>query len=218
MAIKVGNKIASALLTGKAQRSGLNYYLSNMGLPIENFFDNLPQGLSKDELVDYLNKIGSQSAFVPKYVTELATGHDFFRRKPIKENVTASEYATMPQFVKDFLQLKEVKIDYVNKKGQKVKYSKWVGSPYKIHLIRSLPTSRVVTTAGSIADENMTTLGKLIKNTTGIRIYPVDVEQMEEKELKTYLREVEDILTNYGEAAQFTKTYIPKEKKTSIFK
>ena len=219
LAIKIGSKSASALLTGKAQKSGLNYYLSNMGTPIENFFNNIPQGISKKDIVDYLNKVGSQSAFVPKYITELATGHDFFRQNQVKENITATEYATMPKLIKDFLELKEVKIDYTDNKGRKVKYSKWVGNPYKIHFIRSLPTSRFVSTAGSMSDENMTTLGKLIKNTTGIRVYPVDVEQMENKELKEYLKEVEGILGNYGEVSQFSTTYIPKENKaTSIFR
>lgn len=201
LAIKVGNK------------NGLAQYLTGMGLPIENALQILPQGLSLDEIVDYLNKIASQGAFVPKFIAELATGHDFFRNKPLKDVYTGNEYASFPEFVKDFLKLKEKKVDYIDKNGKKVKYSQWIGDPVRLHLLRSLPTSRFSSTIGNITDKDITTTGKLLKNTTGIKIYPVDVQKMEEKELKQYIREIEDTLTNYGVTAQFTATYVPKEKK-----
>lgn len=210
--------LSEGLAVRLSKKNGLVNYLYGLGLPIENFFQNLPQGVSKDEMVDYLNKLASQSSFVPKYITELATNHDFFRDKPLKEVYNATEFASFPQFVKDFLEIKEREVDYVDDNGKRVKYTIYVANPYKLHLLRSLPTSRLSGTIGGLTDENQTTVGKLLKYTTGIKIYPIDVAKMEEKELKDYINEVEGTLVNYGVLRSFTNVYQPKEKtKKSIF-
>lgn len=212
LALKANKGIASNLLSKQAQKSGLVYYLTGMGLPLENAFSNLPQGINRDDMIQYLNKLASQTDFGAKYVTELATGHVFFQNKPIKDVYTANEYANTPQFIKDFLELKEKKVEYTDAKGNKIKYSQWVGNPYKIHLLRSLPTSRGFTTAASASDDNLTTLGKIIKNVTGIKIYPLDVETMSNKELKTWISDAADILENYGELRKFESYYEDKTK------
>ena len=214
--------IAESLAIKLGVNKGLTQYLTQMGLPIENFFQNLPQGISRKEMTDYLNKVASQSAFIPKYLTELATAHEFFRNKPLKEIMDAKDYANAPQFLKNWLEYKKVPVDYTNKKGERIKYDKYVANPYKLHLLRSLPTSRGVSTVAPFTElmggdenpySNISTLGKLIKATTGLKIYDVDPEKMQEQELKNYIKEVEDVLTNYGVTAQFEKTYITDSTK-----
>jgi len=169
---------------------------------------------------EYLNQVASQSAFLPKYLAELTTGHEFFRNKPIKDNITGNEFATMPQFLKDFLELQPREVKYTDKNGRKVEYTMWVGNPYKIHLLRSLPTSRITSTSGQIADERYSTSAKLLRLLTGIKIYPIDVERMQEKEINEYINTVEDILVNYGVLRKYENTYEPTKtkQKTSIFK
>jgi len=138
-------------------------YLTGMGLPIEGFFANLPQGISNKEMVDYLNKIGSQSAFVPKFIVEMATGYEFFRNKPIKDNYRANDMANMSEFLKKWLKLKKNEVDYVSKKtGKRIKYTEYIADHYRLHLLRSLPTSRFTNTVVGILDENQTPIAKML--------------------------------------------------------
>ena len=219
LSFRIEDGITSGLITPEMQKSGVAFYLAGLGLPLENFFENLPQGISVDDMKGFFGKVASQSAFVPKFFAELTTGHDFYRDKPIKEVIYANEYNVMPQFLKDWLELKEKKVDYTDDEGRRIKYTTYIANPYKLHLLRALPSSRAVATIGGIASEDLTMAGKLLKNTTGVRIYSVDIGKMEEKEQQEYLDEIEQILINYGEVAEFRRTWIPKESEpTSIFK
>lgn len=98
----------------------------------------------------------------------------------------------MPEFLKKWLKIKKNEVDYLSKKtGKRVKYTEYIADHYRLHLLRSLSKSRFTGTVVSILDEKQTPIAKMIKYTTDIKIYQIDVQRTEELEIKDYMREIE---------------------------
>lgn len=179
-------------------------FVGNIGTPIEAFADLFKGTKSLSMITGPI-----------KFPLEALTGFEFFRGRPIKDNYNASEFKSMPKFVKDFLELKETKPKHVYVNGVKTDktYTSWAGDAKKIHFLRTLNIGqRFITTASDISQEDKTILEKLLKTTTGIRPQQVNVESQKyfnEKDIQTA---IEDMMIKYGEVKKLEKTYVPKEK------
>lgn len=168
-------------------------------------------------------RIISQMNPVLKYIFEKSTGIDTFRSSSgemtkISDVNNADKYGNAPKFLKDWLGMKEVKkANYVNNKkvGTRTGYT---ANPDRLKLLENLPTSRIVSTALSVNDlvKGKSITGKkrnqlVLDLLTGVKQYPVDVEQETYFKNLTQQRELEDLLTRYGITKKFETTYVPKK-------
>lgn len=186
---------------------GLSQYIASFGTPVEaltSLFDGNP----------VLRAISMTNPLI-KAPIELGIGKDSFRQRDLKDVYNANEYKMAPQFVKDMLEIKEVKkpiYKTVNGKskivGEKVAY---IADPEKLLIARSLFTSRGVSYLDQVFGNDMKGFVKALKTTTGIKPTQVDVEAQKYFTEKDKQRALEDLLTRYGVTKQFTKTYIPKD-------
>lgn len=132
---------------------------------------------------------------------------DFFRNRELKTVVEAGEYAKSPQVIKDWLGLKEV--EKKNKDGTtRIAYT---ANPYKLHLLRNLPTSRGANYLGQIFSDEASTGYKWLNAITGFKPRPIDIETVNYFRERDKQRELEDLLIRAGVLKRFEKTYEPKK-------
>ena len=131
---------------------------------------------------------------------------DFFRNRELKTVVEAGDYAKSPEIVKEWLGLKEV--EKKNKDGTtRIAYT---ANPYKLHLLRNLPTSRGANYLGQIFSEEASTGYKWLNAITGFKPRPIDIETVNYFRDRDRQRELEDLLIRAGVLKRFEKTYEPK--------
>lgn len=131
---------------------------------------------------------------------------DFFRNRELKTIVEAGDYAKSPEIVKDWLGLKEV--EKKNKDGTtRIAYT---ANPYKLHLLRNLPTSRGANYLGQIFSQEASTGYRWLNAITGFKPRPIDIETVEYFRDRDRQRELEDLLIRAGVLKKFEKTYEPK--------
>lgn len=185
---------------------GLKQYISSFGTPIEAF----TQLFSGNPILRTI----SMANPIIKAPIEIGIGKDSFRQRDLKDVYTANEYKLAPQFVKDLLDIKEVKkpiYKTVNGKSYKVgEKMAYIADPVKLLIARSLFTSRGVSYLDQVFGGDMTGFVKLLKTTTGIKPQQVDIEAQKYFSERDKQRALEDLLTRYGVTKQFTKTYVPK--------
>jgi hypothetical protein len=185
----------------------LTNYISSFGTPIEAFTQLFGEN-------PILNAI-SQTNPLLKVPIEIGIGKDSFRQSDLKDTYDAKEYKGAPQIIKDILEIKEVQKDVLEKtaSGKLVKKGErtiYVADPVKLLIARSLFTSRGVTYLDSLFGNDLKGFAKLLKTTTGLKAYPVDVEQAASIQEREKEREVEDLLVKMQEAKKLDKIYIPK--------
>ena len=148
-----------------------------------------------------------------KIPLERATGKDFFRETDLKDVYNAEEYSIAPQFIKDFLKIKEVeKTVYKNNKPTDEKRITYVGDPERLHIARNLFTSRGVNYLHTLfGDKELTEKGRIIKAVTGFKPYEIDEESVKYFEERNNYRDLTDLLKRLGLVRTFEKTILPKQ-------
>lgn len=169
-----------------------------LGTPIEalsTLFSNNP-----------IQRIASTINPLFKVPLERAFNRDFFRDRPLNEVIEATEYKNAPQFIKDFLNVKEV----VRKSKSGEKKISYNADPERLQILRNLPTTRGAVYLNAIFDNQTTSESKVLNAFTGIKPKPIDLETIKYFKDRDNRRELEDMLIRAGVLKQFEKTYVPK--------
>lgn len=138
---------------------------------------------------------------------ERAFNKDFFRDRPLTEVIQAGEYAKAPKIIKNFLQVKE--ITTTQKDGTKT--VKYVANPYRLQLLRNLPTTRGATYVSAIFDDRGTP-SKILSAFTGVKPRPIDLETVEYFRNRDRQKELEQLLYQSGVLKKFETVYKPKNQ------
>lgn len=190
------------LKTGTSE-SGLPEIATGFGTPIEAFTGLFGFG-DKNIIEKQLSTINN----IVRAPLERAVGKDFFRDRDLSEVIEANEYSKMPDFVKDFLELKEIKSKDFNTGKEKIKYT---ADPYRLHLLRQLPTSRGVSTLYNIYNGDVTPKSRWLYGTTGIKPRAIDLETEKYFKDKKQQDALEDLLLRSGVIKKFESVYTPKK-------
>lgn len=187
---------------------GLKQYISGFGTPIEAF----AQLFGSNPILRAI----SQTNPLLKTPIELGIGKDSFRQRDLKDVYSANEYKQAPQFIKDLLEIKEVKKDILKKgaDGKLVKVGEktaYIADPEKLLIARSLFTSRGVSFLDQVFDNDLDAFAKALKTTTGVKVQQVDLEQQKAFNETDKKRALEDLLNRYGVVSKFQKVYEPKQ-------
>ena len=153
-----------------------------------------------------LRRIFSTLNPLVKAPMERAVNLDFFRNRELKSVVEAGEYGKAPQFLKDWLEV--VEVEKKNKDGSTRKT--YTANPYKLHLLRNLPTTRGFNYLGQVFSEETTTEYKWLNAITGFKPRPIDIETVNYFRERDKQRELEDLLIRAGVLKRFERTYEPK--------
>ena len=180
---------------------GQSQFVSGFGLPIEEFLRKFSGDGSV--MTNLLRDTMSQMNPNIKFLAERATGQDFFRGRPITEVDNAQSLAglikLMPDGVakefKEMIDFQELPNRPIYADGKIVgRQTKYKANPFALHLMRSLPSGRLQTTAGFLTDENQAATLKALRFFTGVRGWSIDQEtqrffnELERKdELKKWL-------------------------------
>ena len=187
--------------------NGIKQYISSFGTPIEAF----AQLFGGNPILQTISTMNP----VLKVPVELGIGKDSFRQKDLKDVYDASEYKSMPQVVKDLLDIKEVKKDVLDKQpdgklrktGERTVY---VADPEKLLIARSLFTSRGVTYLDQLFGGDLQGFTKFVKTTTGVKPQQVDLELQDSIKNSQHKRDLEELLKRNGELATFSRAFVPK--------
>ncbi|NTU69315.1 hypothetical protein HGB13_00585 [bacterium] len=178
-------------------------YLSQFGLPIEEFIATMNEPLMKT--LTSLNP-------VVKYPLESKLGYDFFRQQEIVDidNIAPAtgkvlydldQKGQLPQWLSDSMNVKKVMY-----KGKET----YTAAPAALHVLRNLPTSRAQAVFEKIFDKDTKAANKWTAFFSGAKIYDIDLEKQayfKEKDLKN---DIQKQLLELGEGKQFKTFYIYK--------
>lgn len=154
-----------------------------------------------------LRRIFSTVNPILKGPAERAVNLDFFRNRQLKDVVEAGEYAKAPQVIKDWLEVREV--PKKNKDGsERITYT---ANPYKLHLLRQLPSARGINYLGQVFSDEASTGTKWLNAITGFKPRPIDIETVNYFRDRDKQRELEDLLIRAGVLKRFERTYKPKQ-------
>jgi hypothetical protein len=185
---------------------GLAQYLTSFGTPIEQF-----AGLFKQNNI--LSTISQMNPLL-KVPIELGIGKDSFRQKDLKDVYDAKEYKTMPQIVKNLLQIKEVKKNTYKKVGDEYvktgEYTQYIADPKRLLISRSLFTSRGVTYLDQIFGGDLNGFVKYMRLFTGLKPQEFNIELGKSLKDKDQRRALEDLLIKMGALKEYRNVYEPK--------
>lgn len=187
---------------------GLKQYISSFGTPIEAFATLINENPVLMAL--------SMTNPVLKTPIEIGIGKDSFRQRDLKEVYDAKEYKLAPQFIKDLLEIKEVKKPILKKlpNGEYVttgERTQYVADPVKLLIARSLFTSRGATYLDTVFGGDVEGFAKWVKLTTGLKPQQIDLEMQKSLKERDERRALEDLLQKLGYASVFSKAYVPKD-------
>ncbi len=188
---------------------GVPLFVRNFGTPIEAFTELVKfQAEGKSTLErTFLGMLSRVNPYI-KVPVEIATDTDSFRQRDLHDVYTAPEYEIAPQFVKDFLRLKQViKKDYVTGLPR----TTYVADPERLLLMRSLFTSRGFTYFTNVFNGKADGLLKILDLASGIRVAEVDVERQAGFTERRKIEALGDLLRRNGVLSEFNKLFIPKE-------
>jgi hypothetical protein len=184
----------------------MKQYITSLGTPIEQFTSLFKKGT-------VLNLISQMNPLI-KTPVELGIGKDSFRQKDLKDVYDAKEYKFAPQWVKDFLELKQVEKPTYKKVGDKyVKtgtYTQYVSNPEKLLIARSLFTSRGVTYLDQVFDNKLDSFAKFVNLFTGVKAKEFNIELGKALKEKDTKRALEDMVTKYSSVKEYSKLYESK--------
>jgi hypothetical protein len=149
-----------------------------------------------------------------KYPLESKLGYDFFReRKIIDLNkvapatgellMKAQETGKVPTWLSQAINIDS----YIDQNGKTI----YTMSPKALHILRSIPISRLQNTFEKLFDEDLDKANKYAALFTGGKIYDINLEQQQYFTERDMRRDVEDWLLGIGEGKRFEKFYIPKD-------
>ena len=173
----------------------------------------LPFEEALGKLENPLRGFGISVAPVYKIPIEALTGVNIFKGIKIKDDVNGQSYKDMPQFVKDFLEYKEVDVP-ANKDTGRKGFTKYYVNPWKKYTVENFPfTSRlwnnIIRTSSSGDDPK-----KLLILITAIRDYTENVQTYDNKGTyeKKLLEELQALLERSYGGFQYEKFVLPKEE------
>lgn len=181
--------------TGASEDGKPKYALSGFGTPLEQF----SQVLSDQPIRTLISQMNP----ILKVPLERALGKDFFRNKDLNEVTDAKEYQKLPDFLKDFIGFKQTEIKL---KDGTTKTS-YIGDPYRLHILRNLPTSRLFGYLYNIYNPDLTTGEKILNLTTGIKPQPIDLELQKYYQERDNREALEALLIRLKIIKKFTNTY-----------
>lgn len=178
-------------------------YLSQFGLPIEEFISTVNAPLMKT--LTSLNPI-------VKYPLESKLGYDFFRQQEITDinNIAPATGAKLyemdqkgqlPEWLSDTLNIKKRKYQ-----GKDI----YEASPKSLHLLRNLPTARAQAVFEKIFDKDTEAVNKWTAFFSGAKIYDIDLEKQAYFKEKDLRNDIQKQLLELGEGKQFKTFYIYK--------
>lgn len=187
---------------------GLKQYITSFGTPVEQF-----AGLFRQN--NLLTTISQMNPLL-KVPIELGIGKDSFRQKDLKDVYDAKEYKTMPQVVKDLLDIKEVKKPLYKKTpdGKLIKsgeYTQYVADPQKLLISRALFTSRGVTYLDQMFGGDLKGFVKYARLFTGLKPQQLNLEMTKALKDKDQRRALEDLLIKMGALKEYRSVYEPKQ-------
>jgi len=188
---------------------GVLQFVRTFGTPIEAFTENFrmaAEGKGSFER-SFLAQVSRVNPYL-KVPIEIGFGTDSFRMKDIKDVYTAKEYQDAPQPIKDFLRLDEVK----KKSATGQEYTQYVADPDRLHVMRSLFTSRGFTYFNNIYNGDAPALFRILDATTGIKSTEVDTIRQEGYTTREKEEALGDLLRRHGIVGEFNKLFIPKNQ------
>ncbi len=171
--------------------------LGSLGTPIEQPF----QGLQPNVL------LGSISPLI-RVPVEQMSGYSFFQGKALSDVTNAAAFEKAPQAIKDF-------IGYTDVSGKKKNGDPFNWSislrPERMNLLLNLPpTSRVLSAMKQIGAVNVSDSAKVLQQLIGIRPFSFDLENESAKRERELRTKLENLLSNAGVTAKFSRVFIPK--------
>jgi hypothetical protein len=195
---------------GRSDKTGNPQFIRTFGTPIEAF-TSLVKGSAEGKSSVERTFLGTLSQVNPyiKVPVEFGIGKDSFRQRDIKEVYTAVEYQDAPQFLKDYLRLKEV----TKKSATGQTYTQYVADPERLAVVRALPTSRGFTYVNNIFNGDVEGFFKIMDALSGIKTTEVDPERQAGYTERQRQEALGDLLRRYGIVSEFNKLFIPSDKK-----
>lgn len=190
-------------------KPGVLDFVYTFGTPIEAFTQLIRSSAEGKSSIErtFMSTI-SQVNPIFKVPIELGMGKDSFRMRDLNEVYTAPEYAKAPEFLKDFLRIKEV----TKKDASGNPRTVYVADPERLLFVRSLFTSRGFTYFNNVFNGDVKGFFKIIDLTTGLNVNEVDTIRQEGYTERQKEEVLGDLLRRYGIVSEFNKLYIPKNK------
>jgi hypothetical protein len=128
----------------------------------------------------------------------------------LSDVTNAAAYRSAPKAIKDFIGYTEVK----GTRSDGTPFTWYVSMrPEAMNLVNNMPLGgRVLSSLKQMQSVDVSDQYKILQGLTGIRPYSFDVQQEALKKEKELKNKLEDLLTKAGVTAQFTRTYVPKNK------
>lgn len=202
--------------TGETDKYGRPLYLGSLG--------TAPEAAAQQFSGNPIYKTIAQSNPILKFLFEKNTGINTFRsvgggQVDIADVKNADKYADAPSLIKKFLGLRKTdKKTYANGKavGTRVGYE---ADPTRLHILESLPTSRLLTTYLAAKDaigkgqnvQGLTKKQQIMNLVLGGKYYAVDPEEAKYYKDKQTIKDLTSLLENSGTIRTFSTPYIPKK-------